>query len=172
MHEEGMREVAKEHSFDIVSEVNIQEIDNAIMQAMKEIKTRYDFKGSKSSIERTGNDKLTLISDDEYKLESVIDILKSKIIKRGLSQKILHFEKIENASGGTVRQLITLVSGVSSERAKKMTIAIRDSKLKVKVQIQGEQVRVTAKSIDDLQTVIQVVKDLDLDFPVQFVNMR
>ena len=164
--------LAKEHSFDIVSDVNIQEVDNAVMQAMKEIKTRYDFKGSKSSIERTGEDKLTLISDDEYKLESVIDILKSKIIKRGLSQKILQFEKIEKASGGTIRQMVTLISGVSSERAKKITIAIRDSKLKVKAQIQGEQVRVTAKSIDDLQTVIQLIKELDLDFPVQFVNMR
>ncbi len=164
--------LAKEHSFDIVSDVNIQEVDNAVMQTMKEIKTRYDFKGSKSSIERTGDDKLTLISDDEYKLESVIDILKSKIIKRGLSQKILQFEKIEKASGGTIRQMVTLISGVSSERAKKITIAIRDSKLKVKAQIQGEQVRVTAKSIDDLQTVIQLIKELDLDFPVQFVNMR
>lgn len=164
--------VAKENSFDIVSEVNISEVDNAIMQAVKEITTRYDFKGSKSSIERNGDDKLTLISDDEYKLESVIDILKTKLIKRGLSQKILQYGKVENASGGSVRQVITLISGVSTERAKKITIAIRDSKLKVKAQIQGEQIRVTAKSIDDLQAVIQLVKDLDLDFPVQFVNMR
>ncbi|UOE92779.1 YajQ family cyclic di-GMP-binding protein [Alkalihalobacillus sp. LMS39] len=164
--------MSKEHSFDIVSEVNIQEVDNAISQALKEIVTRYDFKGSKSSIERTDKEKITIISDDEYKLESVIDILKGKFIKRDLSQKVLNFGKIEKASGGTVRQVATLVSGISSERAKKITTAIKDSKLKVKAQIQNEQIRVSAKSINDLQEVIQMVKGLDLDFPVQFVNMR
>ncbi len=164
--------MAKEHSFDIVSEVNIQEVDNAINQAVKEIKTRYDFKGSKSSIERTGDFQLTLISDDEYKLESVIDVLKTKFIKRGLSQKTMDFGKIEKASGQTVRQIITLVSGISSERAKQITKLIRDSKLKVKAQIQNEQVRVTAKSIDDLQEVIQLIKQQNFDFPVDFVNLR
>ncbi len=164
--------MAKEHSFDIVSDVDGQEVDNAISQAVKEITNRYDFKGSKSSIERTSDELITIISDDEYKLESVIDILKSKFIKRGLSQKSMEFGKIERASGGTVRQVITLVSGLSSERAKKITKLIRDSGLKVKAQIQNEQVRVTAKSIDDLQTVIQEIKQKDFDFPVQFVNMR
>lgn len=169
---ERMMIMAKEHSFDIVSEVNMQEVDNAIVQAVKEIKTRYDFKGSKSSIERTGDNQITLISDDDYKLESVIDILKMKFIKRDISQKVMDFGKIEKASGGTVRQVISLVAGISSERAKKITVAIRDSKLKVKAQIQNDQVRVTAKSIDDLQQVIQLVKQLDLPYPVQFVNMR
>lgn len=164
--------MAKEHSFDIVSEVEIQEVDNAIVQALKEIKTRYDFKGSKSSIERTGDNQITVISDDEYKLESVIDILKMKFIKRGLSQKAMDFGKIEKASGGTVRQVISLVAGISSERAKKITVAIRDSKLKVKAQIQNDQIRVTAKNIDDLQEVIQLIKGIDLDYPIQFVNMR
>jgi cyclic-di-GMP-binding protein len=164
--------MAKEHSFDIVSEVNMQEVDNAIVQAVKEIKTRYDFKASKSSIERTGDHQITIVSDDEYKLESVIDILQMKFIKRGLSQKVMDFGKIEKASGGTVRQVISLVAGISTERAKKITIAIRDSKLKVKAQIQNDQVRVTAKSIDDLQAIIQLIKQLDLDFPVQYVNMR
>jgi cyclic-di-GMP-binding protein len=172
MFNERMMIMAKEHSFDIVSEVNMQEVDNAIVQAVKEIKTRYDFKGSKSSIERTGDEQITLLSDDEYKLESVIDILQMKFIKRGLSQKVMDFGKIEKASGGTVRQVISLVAGISSERAKKITVAIRDSKLKVKAQIQNDQIRVTAKSIDDLQAVIQLVKELDLDFPVQYVNMR
>lgn len=164
--------MAKEHSFDIVSEVKMQEVDNAIVQALKEIKNRYDFKGSKSNIERTGDHQITIISDDEYKLESVIDILQMKFIKRGLSQKSMDFGKVEKASGGTVRQVISLVAGISSDRAKKITIAIRDSKLKVKAQIQNEQIRVTAKSIDDLQSVISLVKELDLEFPVQFVNMR
>ncbi|WP_078554568.1 YajQ family cyclic di-GMP-binding protein [Bacillus alkalicellulosilyticus] len=164
--------MAKENSFDIVSEVNFQEVDNAIAQAVKEISTRYDFKGSKSSIERTDKDKITIISDDDYKLESVIDILKSKFIKRDLSQKVLNFGKIEKASGGTVRQVATLVSGISADRAKKITVAIKDSKLKVKAQIQNDQIRVTGKSINDLQDIIQLVKSLDLDFPVQFVNMR
>ncbi|ADC51959.1 MULTISPECIES: YajQ family cyclic di-GMP-binding protein [Alkalihalophilus] len=164
--------MAKEHSFDIVSDIDGQEVDNAIVQAMKEIKNRYDFKGSKSSIERTDDDHITIISDDEYKLESVIDILQSKFIKRGLSQKAMDFGKIERAHGGTVRQVITLVKGLSADRAKKITKLIRDEKLKVKAQIQNEQVRVTGKSIDDLQHVIQVMKQQDFDFPVQFVNMR
>ncbi len=111
--------MAKEHSFDVVSEVNLQEVDNAISQAVKEIKNRYDFKGSKSSIERTGDEQITLISDDEFKLKSVIDILQSKFIKRGVSQKAMEFGKIEKASGGTVRQVISLVNGLSTERAKK-----------------------------------------------------
>ncbi len=164
--------MAREHSFDIVSEVDMQEVDNAIVQALKEIKTRYDFKGSKSNIERTSEQQITILSDDDYKLESVIDILQMKFIKRGLSQKSMDFGKIEKASGGTVRQVISLVAGISSDRAKKITVAIRDSKLKVKAQIQNEQIRVTAKNIDDLQSVIQLVKELDLDFPIQFVNMR
>lgn len=164
--------MAKEHSFDIVSEINIQEVDNAINQAMKEIKNRYDFKGSKSSIERTDKDKITLISDDEYKLESVIDVLKGKFIKRGLSQKAMNFGKIEKASGGLVRQVITLISGISTENAKKITKIVRDSKLKVKAQIQNEQVRVTGKNIDDLQQIMQLIKEQDFDFPVQFVNLR
>ncbi|WNF39033.1 YajQ family cyclic di-GMP-binding protein [Bacillaceae bacterium IKA-2] len=164
--------MAKEHFFDIVSEVKMQEVDNAIAQALKEIKTRYDFKNSKSNIERSGDHQITITSDDDYKLESVIDILQIKFIKRDLSQKIMDFGKVEQASGGTVRQVITLVAGISSDRAKKITVAIRDAKLKIKVQIQDEQIRVTAKSIDDLQSVIQLVKELDLDFPVQYVNMR
>lgn len=164
--------MAKEHSFDIVSEIDMQEVDNAINQAMKEIKNRYDFKGSKSSIERSDKDKIVLISDDEYKLESVIDVLKGKFVKRGLSLKSMNFGKIEKASGGTVRQVITLVTGISGDNAKKITKLIRDSKLKVKAQIQNEQVRVTGKSIDDLQAVIQLIKQQDFDFPVQFVNMR
>ncbi len=164
--------MAKEHSFDIVSEVNMQEVDNAIVQAKKEIKNRYDFKGSKSDIVLTNGTQITIISDDEYKLESVIDILQMKFIKRGLSQKVMEFGKIEKASGGTVRQVVSLVAGISADRAKKITTAIRDSKLKVKAQIQNEQIRVTAKNIDDLQAVIQLVKELDLEFPTQFVNMR
>lgn len=171
-HERMMVIMAKEHSFDIVSEVNMQEVDNAIVQALKEIKTRYDFKGSSSNIERSGDHEITITSDDEYKLESVIDILKMKFIKRDLSQKVMELGKIEKASGGNVRQVISLVAGISTERAKKITIAIRDSKLKIKAQIQNDQVRITAKSIDDLQTVIQLVKELDLDYPVQYVNMR
>ncbi|WP_096199426.1 YajQ family cyclic di-GMP-binding protein [Bacillus sp. FJAT-45350] len=164
--------MAKEHSFDIVSEVDLQEVDNAINQAIKEITTRYDFKGSKSSIERTGNEQITLISDDEYKLDSVIDVLKTKFIKRGLSQKSMDFGKIEKSSGQTVRQVITLVSGLNSDRAKHITKLVKESKLKVKAQIQNEQVRVTAKSIDDLQSVIQLIKEQNFEFPVQFSNMR
>ncbi|GAF63583.1 YajQ family cyclic di-GMP-binding protein [Alkalihalobacillus trypoxylicola] len=164
--------MAKEHSFDIVSDVDQQEVDNAINQAMKEINNRYDFKGSKSSIERSGDEQITVISDDDYKLDSVLDVLRTKFIKRGVSQKAMSLNKIEAASGGTVRQVIDLKSGLSAENAKKVSKWIRDEKLKVKVQIQNEQVRVTAKSIDDLQTVIQLFKNKDTDFALQFVNMR
>ncbi|KMK77281.1 YajQ family cyclic di-GMP-binding protein [Alkalihalobacillus pseudalcaliphilus] len=164
--------MAKEHSFDIVSEVNLQEVDNAINQAVKEISTRYDFKGSKSSIERSGEEQITVISDDDYKLNSVLDVLKTKFIKRGLSQKSMELGKIEPASGGLVRQPIQLINGLPTEKAKLVSKVIRDTKLKVKVQIQGEQVRVTAKSIDDLQAIIQTIKEQDFDFALQFVNMR
>ncbi|KGA98532.1 hypothetical protein AJ85_03000 [Alkalihalobacillus alcalophilus ATCC 27647 = CGMCC 1.3604] len=164
--------MAKEHSFDVVSEIDLQEVDNAINQAVKEITNRYDFKGSKSSIERSGDEQITVISDDEYKLNSVLDVLKSKFIKRGLSQKSMDLGKVESASGGLVRQQIQLINGLTTDKAKKVSKVIRDANLKVKVQIQGEQVRVTAKSIDDLQTVIHLLKEQDFDFALQFVNMR
>jgi uncharacterized protein YajQ (UPF0234 family) len=163
--------MAKESSFDIVSDVDFAEVTNAIQIAMKEIQTRYDFKGSKSEISLDKED-LVLISDDEYKLEQVKDVLFSKLFKRGVPVKNLDYGKIEKASGGTVRQRAKLVQGIDKENAKKINTIIKNSGLKIKSQIQDDQIRVTAKSRDDLQQIIQAVKAADLSIDVQFVNYR
>lgn len=163
--------MATEHSFDIVSKMDMQELQNAVTQAEKEISTRFDFKGSKSefSLEK---DALVIVSDDEYKLKSVIDILQSKMARRGLSIKNMEFGKIEPAAGGTVRQRVRIKQGIGQEDAKKINVMIRDSKLKVKSQIQGDQIRVTGKSKDDLQGVIALLRGADLPLELQFVNMK
>ena len=163
--------MASEYSFDVVSTINMQEVNNAVTQAEKEIETRFDFKGSKSSISLE-KDELVVVSDDEYKLKSVIDILQSKMVKRGVSLKHLQYGKVEPAASGTVRQRIALKQGIDPENAKKINALIRDSKLKVKSQIQGDQIRVSGKSKDDLQKVIQLLKQADLPLELQFVNYR
>ncbi len=163
--------MAKDASFDIVSKIDLQEVDNAVNQAQKELATRFDFKGSKSSV-AFEDDRIVIISDDEYKLASVYDILQSKCVKRGISLKALQPGKVEPASGGTVRQTISLQQGISQEVAKEITKTVRDSKLKVQATIQGDQVRVTGKSRDDLQAVIALLKAADLSVPLQFVNYR
>lgn len=163
--------MAKDASFDIVSEIDMQEMDNAVNQAVKEMTGRFDFKNSKSSIE-LGEKDLTLASDDEFKLKSVIDILETKMIKRGISLKSLDFGKVEPASGGTVRQVAKLKQGLDQDSAKKIVKLIKDSKLKVQASIQGDQVRVTGKSRDDLQAVIQLLRNSDLTVDLQFTNYR
>lgn len=163
--------MAKDSSFDIVSDVDFAEVQNAIQIAMKEIQTRYDFKGSKSDIS-LDKEELVLISDDEYKLDQVKDVLFSKLFKRGVPVKNLDYSKVEKASGGTVRQRAKLIQGIDKENAKKINTIIKNSGLKVKSQIQDDQIRVTAKSRDDLQKIIQAVKDADLTIDVQFVNYR
>jgi len=163
--------MAKDSSFDIVSDVDFAEVTNAIQIAMKEIQTRYDFKGSKSNISLE-KEELVLVSDDEYKLDQVKDVLFSKLFKRGVPVKNLDYAKIEKASGGTVRQRAKLIQGIDKENAKKINTVIKNSGLKVKSQIQDDQIRVTAKSRDDLQKIIQAVKDADLTIDVQFVNYR
>ncbi len=165
--------MASDSSFDIVSNIDFQEVDNALNQARKEIIQRYDFKDSKSSIELKEKEKeIILVSDDEFKMKSVVDIVQSKIIKRGIHLKALKFGKIEPAANSTVRQVISLRVGIEKEDAKLLTKMIKDSKLKVNAQIMEDQVRVTGKSKDDLQSVIQMVKNADLPFPVQFSNYR
>ncbi|MBI5043830.1 MAG: YajQ family cyclic di-GMP-binding protein [Nitrospirae bacterium] len=165
--------MAGQNSFDIVSKIDLQEVRNAVDQAMKEIKQRFDFKGSKSDITLDDKEKaMILLSDDENKLKSVIDILQTKIIKRGISLKALTYEKIEQASGGTVRQKIKLQDGIPQEKAKEIIKIIKDAKLKVQSQIQGDQLRVTGKNRDDLQTVIALLKEKDLGIDMQFVNYR
>jgi cyclic-di-GMP-binding protein len=163
--------MAKEASFDIVSKVEMQEVDNAIHQSMKEIETRFDFKGSKSSIERNDQE-IVLVSDDEFKLSNVVDILQSKLIKRNVSLKSFEYGKVEPAAGGTVRQIVKIQQGLDQDKAKKVVKIIKDSKIKVQASVQGDQVRVTGKSRDDLQSVIQLLKNSDLPFDLQFTNYR
>lgn len=165
--------MSKESSFDIVSIVEIPEVINAINQAMMEIKQRFDFKGSKSDIKLEEKDKkIILLSDDEHKLKSVIDILQTKLVKRGVSLKALKYDKVEPATGGTVRQVITLQQGIPVEKAKEIVKIIKDTKLKVQAQIQGEQVRVSGKNRDDLQSVISLLRGKDMGIDLQFVNYR
>jgi len=165
--------MADTFSFDIVSEVNLQEVDNAINQARKEIGQRYDFKGSKSSIELNVKEKrLVLVSDDEFKLKSVVDVLEDKLIKRGVPIKALDFGTVEQAGGNTVRQLVTLRVGIDKENAKVIVKMIKDLKLKVQAQIMDDQIRVSGKNKDDLQTAMKSVRGADLSFAVQFTNYR
>lgn len=163
--------MSSECSFDIVSKVDLQELANAINQAEREIQTRFDFKGSKSSISLE-KEELLIVSDDEYKLKNVIDILIAKMVKRGVPARNMDYGKVEPASSGTVRQKIKLRQGIEQDTAKKINIMIRDSKLKVKSQIQGDQIRVTGKSRDDLQKVIALLREADLPVELQFTNYR
>jgi hypothetical protein len=149
----------------------MSELANAITQAEREIETRFDFKGSKSSI-ALEKEELVVGSDNEYKLKSVIDILQSKMMKRGVPIKNMDYGKIEGASGGTVKQRIKLRQGIEQDISKKINIMIRDSKLKVKSQIQGDQLRVTGKSRDDLQAVMAMLRGADLPIELQFTNYR
>ncbi|NCO65647.1 MAG: YajQ family cyclic di-GMP-binding protein [Candidatus Aquicultor secundus] len=165
--------MAKDSSFDIVSEVNLQEIDNAVNQANKEISTRYDFKNSKSKISWDKNEnEIVLDADDEYKLRSVQDVLHTKLVRRGIDLKTLQYKKPEPASGGAVRQTATIQQGVDADKAREINKFIKNSKLKVQVAIEGTKLRVSAKSKDGLQAVIQLVKDHDFGLPLQFTNYR
>lgn len=164
--------MAKDASFDIVSEVDLQEVDNAVNQAAKEIETRFDFKGSKSEVKFDDSGTITVVSDDEYKLSSVFDILESKLVKRGVSLKALQRGKVEAAAGGLVRQICTLQQGIEQSVSKQITKLVKDSKVKVQVTIQGDQLRVSGKNKDDLQEVIQLLRNSDISVPLQFVNYR
>ena len=163
--------MAKDASFDIVSEFDMQEMDNAINQTKKEIQTRYDFKGSKAEVILT-KEAITISAENDGKINAIVDILQSKAIKRGLSLKIFDYSKIETTGGSMVKQTITLKQGINQDIAKKIIKDIKESKLKVQSQIQGEVVRVTAKNIDDLQTVMTKLKEMDLEIPLQFINYR
>jgi uncharacterized protein YajQ (UPF0234 family) len=165
--------MAAENSFDIVSRVDMQEVLNAVQQSMKEISQRFDFKGSKSSIElNRDKGEITLVSDDEYRLRSVTDILQSKLVKRKVSLKCLDYGKAEQAGGGTVRQPVRLQQGIPTEKAKNIVKLIKDMKLRVQAEIQKDQVRVRAKKIDDLQAVITALKEKEFDFHMEFINYR
>jgi uncharacterized protein YajQ (UPF0234 family) len=163
----------QDFSFDVVSKVDLQEVSNAVQQASKEIATRFDFRGSVSMIE--WNEKeltLMLISDDEHKLKSVVDILETRLVKRGVSIKALEFGKIEQAGGSRVRQNVKVQQGIPSEKAKAIVRAIKDRKFKVQAAIQADQVRVSGRNKDDLQAVMALVRGEDFGLPLQFTNYR
>lgn len=158
-------------TFDVVSEVNLPEVANAVAQAQKETAQRYDLKGSAAGIEQKDKE-LTLTANDEFGLKAVTDILQTKLVKRGVSLKSLDYGTIEPATKGTVRQVVTIRQGIASEKAKEIVKAIKDRKLKVQVAIQGEQLRVSGKKKDDLQDVIALLRGADFGIPLQFTNFR
>ena len=164
--------MADEFSFDVVSKLNLQEVENAVHQANKEMQTRFDFKGSVSRVDWDKKEVLTLYSDDEQKLKSVIDILQNKLIKRGVSLQALDYQKIEAAEKATVRQPVKMKQGIESEKAKAVVKAVKEAKLKVQASIQGDQLRVTSKSKDDLQTTMNFIRGQDYGVPLQFTNYR
>lgn len=166
--------MAKDCSFDIVSEFDKQELVNALDQTRRDINSRFDLKDSNSNIELDNDKAIIITTNDEMKLKNIVDILQSKMVKRNLSIKILDPKNVENALGGNVKQTFELKKGLTQELAKKITAEIKNSKLKVQASIQGEQIRVTGKSKDDLQDVIKLVKSKEDDFgvPLQFTNYR
>lgn len=158
-------------SFDIESKTDLREVDNALQNVQREIATRFDFKGSKTSIERKENE-ITLLADDEYKRDQVEQMVKGHITRRRLDAKALEFKPAEAASGNTLRQKILIKQGVDSETAKKITKFVKESKLKVQASIQGDAVRVTGKKRDDLQEAIAAIRAMNLELPLQFDNFR
>lgn len=163
----------QQSSFDIVSEVNLQEVDNALNQARKEIVQRYDFKDSKTLIEFNPKEKqISIQTLDEFHLKSALDVVQSKLVKRGLSLKALRYGGVDPAAGGTVRQLISLQVGINKDDARAVVKMIKDSKVKVQAQIMDDQIRVSGKDKDDLQAVIKMLRESNLPFAMQFVNYR
>jgi uncharacterized protein YajQ (UPF0234 family) len=158
-------------SFDVVSKVDEQELDNALNQTRKEIEGRFDFKNSKTTVDQT-KEKITITTDDELKLRNVVDILQSRANKRGIAIKAFDLGTVEPAAGNAVRQVVTVKSGIPKDKAKPLIEAIKAAKLKVTAQIQDEQIRVSSKSKDDLQKAQALLKAFDTDVPLQFTNYR
>jgi uncharacterized protein YajQ (UPF0234 family) len=163
--------MAAENSFDIVSTVDLQEVRNAVQQADKEIGQRYDLKKAAAELRLEGEE-ISMEAADNYTLQQCLDVLQSKLVKRGVQLKSLRYGKVEPASGSRARQKITLQQGIPTETAKKIVAEIKQKKLKVQAAIQGDSVRVSGKNRDDLQTVIAALKALDLDVPLTFTNYR
>ncbi len=158
-------------SFDVVSRIDQQELDNALNQARREIENRFDFKHSKTSIE-SDRKKITIVSDDEMKMRNVIDVLESKATKRGIDIKAFDIGELEPAAGGTVRRTITLRSGIPKDKSKELMERIKSLKLKVTAQYQDDQIRVSGKNRDDLQKVIAELRSMNFELPLQFTNYR
>jgi hypothetical protein len=163
--------MAKDSSFDVISEVNMQEVVNAVNQTKKEISQRYDFKGSKTAVDLE-NDTIKIVTEDDFRLNNVADILKTRLITRKVAIRNLQYGKVEDAAGGMVRQIITIRQGLSAETAKAIVKDIKNSKRKVQASIQGDSVRVSGKNKDDLQAVIALLKENDYDIELQFSNYR
>lgn len=165
--------MADTFSFDVTSTVEMQEVQNAVDQTMKEIGQRFDFKGSQSKVTLKGKDHLLeIVADDDYKLKAVIDILKGKCVKRSVSLKALNYGKVEQALGGTVRQHVTIQSGIVEDKAKAIVKRMKEKKFKAQAHVQGDRVRVQSKSKDELQVVINFLKQEDFGIDLQFVNYR
>lgn len=164
--------MAKDYSFDVVCRTDLQEVNNAVNQASKEIATRYDFKGSRSKISLTEENEIVLIGDDDFKLKLVREILNGKLVKRGISLKNIIEHKKEAAAGGTVRQVLELKNGISSETAKKIVKLVKSSKIKVQAKINSDEVRISGRDKDNLQECISFLREQDLDIDLQFVNYR
>ena len=162
---------SKDSSFDIVSQVDLIEIENAFNQTAKEISQRFDLKGTDTEITRS-NDDITISAEDDFKLRNVVDILQTKLTKRSISLKALDYGKVESSLGGKVKQVIKVKQGINKDEAKIITTKIKDSKIKVQASIQGDSVRVTGKNRDDLQAVIQLLKAADLPMNLSFTNYR
>jgi uncharacterized protein YajQ (UPF0234 family) len=158
-------------SFDIVSRTELAEVDNAVQGAMREIGTRFDFKGSQCTIERA-DETLTIKADDEGKLKTVQELLRGHMAKRKVDGKAFDFGKTEKATGNSVRQTVTIKQGVARENAQKIVKAVKEAKIKAQVSIQGDEVRVSGKKRDDLQAAIALVRELGIDQPLQYVNFR
>jgi cyclic-di-GMP-binding protein len=158
-------------SFDVVSEIDEQEVKNAVDQAQREVSTRFDFKDTNSTIE-LAPDKITVASASEERVKALVQVLQEKFVKRGVSLKSLDYGKVEEATKGTARQVITLKAGLSSDKAKEVNRSIKESGLKVQSQTQGDAVRVTGKKRDDLQEIITFLKEKDFDIPLQYKNFR
>ena len=163
--------MAKENSFDIVSKTDYAEITNALNQTLKEVSQRFDFKGSKATVELSDKD-LLMSAEDDTKLRNMNDIMQSKLVKRGISLKALDYQKIEPAAGGTVRQTVKIQQGIPTDKAKEIVKFIKDAKLKVQAAIQGESLRITGKDRDILQEVIAKLKTKDFGIDMQFDNYR
>jgi uncharacterized protein YajQ (UPF0234 family) len=161
-----------ENSFDIVSKVDLQEVSNAMQQALKEIHTRFDLKDSKSNIALEGKDAIILSSQDDYKLKAVNDVLQQRLVKRGVPLKALTYGPIEPAAGSTVRQKISMQQGIPTEKAREIVKTIKNSKHKVQASIQGDLVRVSGKDRDTLQAVIALLRNSDFGIDMQFTNYR
>ena len=161
-----------ENTFDIVSKIDLQEVNNAMQQALKEIHTRFDLKDSKSNITLEGQDAIILASQDEYKLKAVTDVFHAKLVKRGVPLKGLTPGKVEPAAGSTVRQKITMQQGIPTEKAREIVKSIKDTKKKVQASIQGDLVRVSSKDRDTLQDIIAMLRKTDFGIDMQFTNYR